>query len=147
MDWLHFLTLGRGAPLALYAAFQVAAILCLRGRFRIAALAPLLLLALIGANMLLASPRGRGVWLMILLVVAPGAVLAIALVWAAEVLHSRRGTSAALLAVLCALAILAAVGGQPGYASLWHSGWAIAWTAATAFTLVGFGLVTSQLRR
>jgi peptidoglycan/LPS O-acetylase OafA/YrhL len=147
LDWLRFFAVGRGMPLSLYLAFQLAALLCLRGRFRVAASAPLLLAILIGANMAWAYPHGNNVWRMIMLTVAPGAVLAIVLVWGAEVAYCRRRTSALCLAALGVWAVWAAASGQHAYLGLWRSGWAIAWTITTVLALLGFGLVASQLRR
>jgi hypothetical protein len=147
MDWLHFFAAGRGIPLTLYVAFQVGALVCLRGRWRVAVSAPVLLALLTLANMAWSDPKGRSVWLMILLTVAPGAILSIVLVWVVEVAWTRRVASAGGLAILCAVAIGAVAGGQHGYGSLWRNEWAIGWTIVTTCSLLGFALVTSQLRR
>lgn len=147
MDWLHFFTVGRGMPLTLYVAIQIGALVCVRGRWRIAVSAPVLLALLIGANMAWAYPRGHNVWLIIMLIVAPGAVLSILLIWMVEVAWCRRKGSAVVLALLCSLAAWAAGSGQHEYASLWWSRWAIGWTIVTTCSLLGLGLVTSQLRR
>jgi hypothetical protein len=147
MDWLHFFMAGRGVPLMLYAAFQIGALVTLRGRWRIAVSAPLLLALLICGNMAWAYPGGHNVWLMIMLIVAPGAVLAILLIWVTEAVCCRRAVSAAGLAITSALAAWAATSGQHEYGILWRAEWTIGWTIATACALLGLGLVTSQLRR
>ena len=147
MGWLRFLTVGQGIPLTLYAVFQIGALVFLRGRWRIAVSAPLLLVVLVFASMAWAHPKNHTAWLMILLVVAPGAVLSIMLTWLAEVAWRRRAGSAVGLAILCGLAIWAVANVESGYGRLWRSEWAIGWTIVTAGSLLGFGLVTSQLRR
>jgi peptidoglycan/LPS O-acetylase OafA/YrhL len=145
MDWLRFFAVGRGLPVTLYAVFQIGALVCLRGRWRVAVSGPVLLLLLICANMAWSYPNDFNVWLMILLIAAPGAVLSIVLIWMAEIASRRRAVSAAGLGILCGLAIVAIAKGQHGHGGMWWSEWALGWTIITTCSLVGFGLVTSQL--
>ncbi len=144
MTWLEFFTVGRGLPLTFYVALQIGALLSVCGRWRIAVAAPLVLVLLVFGNAAWTSLHGgRMALMMILRLIAPGAGLAIVIMWLTEVVSLRRIRSAAALAVICGLAVCAAVYGQNGISVLWRGGW----TIATAMTLLALGSAASQIQR
>jgi hypothetical protein len=113
LGWVSFFLTGWGVPLSLYVVLQVGALLGTEGPWRISAAAPIPLMAVVSAHMAWAYLQESNLWPMTMLMTAPGAILAVLVVWVAALLRKRKWKLLALPAAACASAILAArIGGH-----------------------------------
>ncbi len=140
MRWLHFFLVGWGLPLSLYVVLQTAVLLCLRGRWRIAAASPVPFMLLVSGHTIWAYVQGNRLWPLLMLMAAPGASVTIIVVWMLELAISRRVRCLLVLVSLCAASLSAAALGGSGLRILWSG----RWTVATAATLLALAAVASQ---
>jgi hypothetical protein len=143
MDWGLFFLIGWGLPLSVYVVLQIGALLSVRGPWRIAVATPVPLMALVCGHMAWAYAEESNLWPMMMLMIAPGAALAVALMWLTALMSSRRARNAIVPASICAVSVLAAALSPNGVDLLWSG----SWTVITAIALMALGAIASQVAR
>jgi hypothetical protein len=143
MSWLRFFAIGWGLPLSIYVVVQAAAIFTLRGRSRAAATVPLPLMLLVTAHMAWAYRQESNLWPMTMLMITPGAILGLVVIWVAALLATHRWPFILIPGALISVAVLAASQTDPGIGILWTG----QETAAIAATVVALGVAVIQAAR
>lgn len=148
MSWIHFFALGWGVPLSVYAVLQACALEHVRGAWRIALATPVPPMALVSGHMLWGAHEERSLWPMTMLMTAPGAILALVVMWTLALLSSRRWRALVRPAGVCVSGMLWAGLGAQGIGVLWsgQTGVRVAWILVACGLTVGL-LVRGWRRR